>query len=254
MPPAPKSGRTLSHAPSCYTAILEGIGYLHASMLGRAWQPIPTAVDSAAFLRLKEAVRAEALGAFFPTRFDREHDMDGHVGGRSGLPFLGSEKHALQPPLPAAAAGSSGHQSSTSLRTLQARSERFSQWVCNTTMASASAVPGQQLTDAQRFANEVFKLAVKLHCQIPDLVRLFGGACTDAAGASPERAALATALRRRGVRTVQWYEGPPRSLHASSSAVSSGTATSLALPVGWAPARDQQCSAVLEILLEPTVR
>ena len=121
-------------------------------------------------------------------------------------------------------------------------------------MASASAVPGQHLTDAQRFANEVFKLAVKLHCQIPDLSRLFGGACADAAGASPERAALASALRRRGVRTVQWYEGPPRLLHGALPGASLGSTTSLSLPIGWAASRDQQCSTVLELLLEPTLR
>ena len=251
LPCSSRSGRTQAQVPSCYTAILEAIGTLHAAMLGRAWQPVPASVDNSAFLALKDAVRSEALGALFPTRFDREHDMDVHAcKGSSSLPFLGSDRHALAfvPACCPTAAGASGAASSSasastaSLRTLQSRSERFSQWVCNTTMASAAVVSGQQLTDAQRYANEVFKLAVGLHCQIPDLARLFGSACADAAGSSPERSALDAAFGKRGMRVVQWYEGPPRA--------GLGASVGLSLPVGWSPGRESGSSTVLEFLLE----
>jgi len=99
-------------------------------------------------------------------------------------------------------------------------SDQFANWVCST-VSGHGEDKGQRMPEPVKYARVCIKLAIELIETAPDLTRVFGGQCTDphrlnaqgktAIDATPERAALAKALKPHGVRILAWSdEAPPR--------------------------------------------
>lgn len=99
-------------------------------------------------------------------------------------------------------------------------SDQFAAWVCSTVVEHGED-SGQPMPNHVKYARVCIKLVTEMIQTAPNLSRLFGGQCTDpnklnqagktAIDATPERAALAKALKPHGVRILAWSDdAPPR--------------------------------------------
>lgn len=105
-------------------------------------------------------------------------------------------------------------------RDMVTASDAFTRWVLSTVDAHGSDAPDKPMPTPVKYARVCVKLAIDMIQRSPNLPNLFGGECvtdersrssqsnkTTQSDTTPERAALAKALRTHGIKLLGWAEG-----------------------------------------------
>ena len=106
-------------------------------------------------------------------------------------------------------------------RAMIRHSDHFAVWVCNT-VTDHGTDEGQSMPERVKYARVCVKLVTEMIGTAPNLSRLFGGQCTDSnklnhvggcgpgkVESTPERAALAKALKAHGLKVLSWSDAAP---------------------------------------------
>lgn len=86
--------------------------------------------------------------------------------------------------------------------------ERFAVSTLNEVTERGPLKEGDKISNTCKFSRATVSLAIKLVSSTPRISKMFAGGCEDREGATPERAALAKALKKYKIKVVRWGEEP----------------------------------------------